>query len=322
METKGLYYYFRLCFYLALGLGFAFSTSSCGIFCSECGYGAKNQEKTVSNEEILAQTENKPEQKIGMIRYFDEDKNKTITKAAPAVPAVTADRYKDFSFRLRDDNGCPFGSQSAQSYITAGPNMSFKSAGGDVYAGGSHKPGVGFQAGFGTIYRFNKKWSANPSLLYKLNKASEEATITDGEPGSAPSSNIKDKYSYSYLSMPILAQYNITDDLTVSAGPEVNYLLKSKVKSSMNYGGMSHDSEEDLTDNSVKVGLGVQVGMKYQIPDSKFGVSVTYDHRISRLNKKNPEGYGNYTVPAWKMKSVQVGVTCLICDLLKGKKAN
>jgi opacity protein-like surface antigen len=319
METKGMYYYFRLCFYLALGLGFAFSTSSCGLFCSECTTVTKNRKMTGSNEEILAQTVNKPDQKIGMIRYFDEDKNKKVQKAAPVIPAGG---YKDFSFRLRDDNGCPFGSQSAQSYITAGPNMNFKSAGSDVYAGGSHKPGVGFQAGFGTIYRFNDKWSVNPSLMYKMNKASEEATITDGEPGSSPSSDIKDKYSYSYLSMPILAQYNLTKDLTVSAGPEVNYLLKSKVKSSMNYGGMSHESEEDLTDNSIKVGLGVQVGLKYQIPDSKFGVSLTYDHRISRLNEKNPEGYGNYTVPAWKMKSVQVGVTCLVCDLLKGKKSN
>lgn len=319
METKGLYYYFRLCFYLVLGLGFAFSTSSCWLFCSNCVDVTKNKKMAGSNEEILAQTENKPDQKIGMIRSFDEDKNKTEQKA---VPIVTTDRYKDFSFRLADDNGCPFGAQSATSYVTAGPNMNFKSAGSDVYAGGSHKPGVGFQAGFGTIYRFNDKWSVNPSLMYKMNKASEEATITDGEPGSSPSSDIKDKYSYSYLSMPILAQYNLTKDLTVSAGPEVNYLLKSKVKSSMNYGGMSHDSEEDLTDNSVKVGLGVQAGLKYQIPNSKFALSATYDHRLSRLNKKNPEGYGNYTVPAWKMKSVQVGVTCLICDLLKGKKAN
>lgn len=310
METKGVYYYFRLCFYLALGLGFAFSTSSCWVFCSQCNSEVKNEKRTGGNEEILAKTENKPDQQIGV--------NKTEQKAAPVVNAVPA--YKDFSFRLADDNGCPFGSQSAESYVTAGPNMNFKSAPGDSYGNGSHKPGVGFQAGFGTIYRFNDKWAVNPSLMYKMNKASEEGSMTDGEPGSEPAYSVKDKYSYSYLSMPILAQYNLTDDLTVSAGPEVNYLLKSKVKSSMNYGGTSHDSEEDLTDNSVKVGLGVQVGLKYQIPDSKFGVSVTYDHRISRLNKKNPEGYGNYEVPAWKMKSVQVGVTCLVCDLLKGKK--
>jgi opacity protein-like surface antigen len=321
METKGLYYYFRLCFYVALGLGFAFSTSSCWVFCSECGYGTKNQKIPGTNEEILAQTENRPDQKIGMIRSFDENKIKTEPEATPAIPLVP---YKDFSFRLRDDNGCPFGAQSAKSYITAGPNMNFKSAGSDVYAGGSHKAGVGFQAGFGTIYRFNEKWSLNPALMVKVNKASEEATYSDGDPGPtpAPSTTVKDNYTYSYLSMPVLAQYNLTKDLTVSAGPEVNYLLKSKVKSSMNYGGDNHESEEDLTGNSVKVGLGLQAGLKYQIPNSKFALSATYDHRISRLNKKNPEGYGNYTVPAWKMKSVQVGVTCLICDLLKGKKAN
>jgi len=267
---------------------------------------------------MLAANQDPSTQKVGMVRSFDEDKNKTEQQVAPVVPTGG---YKDFSFRLEDGKGCPFGTQSAESYVTAGPNMNFKSAGSDVYAGGSHKAGVGFQAGFGTIYRFNEKWSLNPSLMVKVNKASEEATYSDGEPGPTPSptSNIKDKYSYSYLSMPVLAQYNLTKDLTVSAGPEVNYLLKSKVKSSMNYGGDSHESEEDLTDNSVKVGLGVQAGLKYQIPNSKFALSATYDHRISRLNKKSTYGY---ETPAWKMKSVQVGVTCLICDLLKGKKPN
>src|SRR5687768_8476105 len=127
METKGLYYYFRLCFYVALGLGFAFSTSSCGIFCSNCVMGAKIEKMNGSNEEILAQAENKPEQKIGMIRSFNEDKITTEPRVAPAIPAGG---YKDFSFRVRIDNDCPFGAQSAESYITAGPNMNLKSAGG------------------------------------------------------------------------------------------------------------------------------------------------------------------------------------------------
>lgn len=280
-----------------------------------CGDQVTNEnlgKEVRNNNEILAGKENPYGNKTGMLFSFKESANEE--------PA------KDFSFRcnIPDTKQLPLGIRSARTYVTGGPNINFKSAGDDVYAEGSHKPGIGFQLGFRTVYRFNENWSVVPGLLYKLNNATEEGTIYDGEPtepgGGDPGIDIVDRYSYSYLSVPVLAQYNLSDNWTLSAGPEVNYLLKSKVKSKMNYGGESQTSTEDLTDNSIKFGLGVQLGIKYEIPDSRWGIELVYDHRLSRLNEKNPEGYGNYEVPAWRMKSFQLGVTCQICNL--GKKNN
>jgi hypothetical protein len=266
----------------------------------------ENVRQVLKDEQSLVGRENLYGNKTGIISLREE------TKVAPAKNLASCCNVPPVKPN-------PLGIRSARTYITGGPNINFKSAGDDVYAEGSHKPGIGFQFGFRTEYRFNDNWSVVPGLLYKKNNASEEGEIRDGEPP-APAIDIKDKYSYSYLSAPILAQYNLTEELTLLAGPELNYLLKSKVKSNLSYGGDTQEEDTDLTDNSVKIGLGVQVGLKYEFPDSRWGIELIYDHRISRLNKKNPEGYGNYEVPAWRMKSVQLGVTCKICDLVGGKK--
>lgn len=216
----------------------------------------------------------------------------------------------------------PLGLKSISTVITAGPNISFKSSKEDY---GStkykHKPGVGFQVGVGSKMVFNDKWSVCPALIVKQNNASEELTYTGtgGEPGGTTT---KDKYSYTYLSVPVLAEYKVSEQLSVVAGPELNYLLGSSVKPD---GG----KKESLTKNSVKVGVGAQVGVKYAIPsrsgNSAWNIQLIYDHRISRLNKKEMDyggGTGGYEVPAWNMKSVQLGVTCLVCNLLKAKNKN
>lgn len=225
---------------------------------------------------------------------------------------------------------CPLGIRSIESHIIAGPNISFKSSkeGDDVYGNNGHKhePGIGFQVGMGSKVAFTEKFSVNTALLLKQNNASEKISYgyTDpGYPGSPGGSGgeTKDKYSYTYLSAPVVASYQVGKQAEVFAGPEVNYLLKSSVKRE---GGTGGGDKENITKSSVKLGVGVQAGIKYRFPsgegDSPFGVQLLYEHRLSRLNKKNPDGYSTYDVPAWNMKGFQVGVTCSVCELMKGKR--
>ena len=219
---------------------------------------------------------------------------------------------------------CPLGIRSISSRIIAGPNMSFKSSkeGDDVYGGNAHKhqPGAGFQLGVGYGLAFSDKFSVNPSLLLKQNNASEKMSYRSTEPGGNYGSDTKDKYSFTYLSAPVTANYKVGKQVEVFAGPEINYLLRASVKTEDGTGG---DDKENITKNSVKLGVGVQAGVKYRIPsgsgDSPFSVQLLYEQRISRLNKKHPDGYNNYTVPAWNMGGVQLGVTCEICELMKGR---
>jgi hypothetical protein len=290
-----------------------FLTSSCGP-CLICpGGGATDTGPIQKRQEELAKLEKPNGNKTGMIFGFSASNNEKPVTAQPAEPSP----YTDLSMHyvLPSDN-CPFNTESVHMAFSAGPNINFKSSGDDVYEGGSHKPGIGFQAGFRSTFRFTEKFSVVPGLFFKQNNASEEATFSDGGDGSPYTYSVADKYSYGYLSAPILAQYNLSNAFSISAGPEVNYLLKSKVNSEMTMMGETEETKEDLTKNSVKLGLGVQVGVKYQIPDSRVAIQLTYDHRLSRLNKK-PGSY--YETSAWRMKSVQLGVTVRTCDLFNKK---
>jgi hypothetical protein len=113
----------------------------------------------------------------------------------------------------------------------------------------------------------------------------------------------------------------LTDQLTAVVGPEINYLLGASTKQSGN------SEKNKITDNSVKVGAGAQVGLRYEIPNSPIGIQLLYDQRLSRLNKKaevtdyvpGGGGGGGYEIPAWNMKSIQLGVTCSLCELMKKK---
>jgi len=212
----------------------------------------------------------------------------------------------------------PLGIKAIRTHITAGPNISFKSSKEDYgNTNHKHKPGIGFQFGFGTAYSFSDRFAVTPSLLLKHNSASEVLSYsTPGETGGGTSQEYESKYSYTYLSVPIMAEIKVNEQLTVMAGPEVNLLLGAKVKSS----GAGSNEKTDIKSSSVSTGVGIQAGLKYDIPNSPIGIQLIYDHRISRLNKKTSEYYpggGGYDNPAWNMKSIQLGVTCAICQFLK-----
>jgi hypothetical protein len=218
----------------------------------------------------------------------------------------------------------PLGIKGISTSIIAGPTISFKSSKED-YGNTDHKhsPGAGIVLGIGTTYYFSEKFAVSTSLLFKQNNASEKLSYTiPGDPGGpgGGSTETETKYNYSYLSAPVLAQIKLSDQLTAVAGPEINYLLGASTKQSGN------GEKNKITDNSVKVGAGAQVGLRYEIPNSPIGIQLLYDQRLSRLNKKNETtdyypggGGGGYEIPAWNMKSIQLGVTCALCELMKKK---
>ncbi len=214
----------------------------------------------------------------------------------------------------------PLGIKAIRTHVTAGPNMSFKSSK-ENYGNTNHKhtPGLGFQLGFGTTYDFSAKFAVTPSLLLKHNTATETLSYNaPGETGGGGSTQeYKTKYSYTFLSVPIMAGVKLSDQVTVMAGPEVNLLLGAKTKSKT----PGSEQKTDIKSSSVTIGVGVQAGIKYNIPNSPVGLQLIYDHRISRLNKKTAEYSpgGGYSTPAWNMQSIQLGVTCAICEFLKGR---
>ncbi len=192
--------------------------------------------------------------------------------------------------------------------ISAGPNINFKSAKEEnTYGQSKHQPGIGAAIGLGTAFPISNKVGVAISIGFKQNNASEKFEYT--EPGGGGgSTNYKDDYKYSYAGISLLGQYWITNNLAIAAGPQVDYLVNASLKRG------SDSKKESIKNSSITIGLDAKIGLKYEIPNgyrcSKWGLSLFYDHRISRLNKKEDNGF---PVPAYRMKSVHLGLNYFIC---------
>ncbi len=200
--------------------------------------------------------------------------------------------------------------------ITLGPTLNFKSSNEDYGGGyGEHEPGVGMQIGVGTALPFNKHWAIAPSLRYTQKNASEKLDYS--APGGG-GTEYEDKYSYNYIGVPVLAQYRAGKRLSFVAGPEINYLLSASVK---NEGSNGSGEKQSITKDSQRFGLDILAGIKYEIPAgnkrSRLGLQLMYDHRLSRLNKK--QDYNGNDIPAYHMKGFQLGLSYNICGCGKKK---
>ncbi|MBC7948194.1 MAG: PorT family protein [Chitinophagaceae bacterium] len=222
--------------------------------------------------------------------------------------------------KVEEDKKLPLGIKAITTSVIAGPNVSFKSVK-DSDDNGDNKPGIGFQIGVGSSYHFSKEFAVRTSLLLKQNNAREVYSFsTPGEPGGNPIvEEFKSNYSFSYLSVPILAEWKLSKQLTAVAGPELNYLLGASVKTT----GYGDEDKTKITDNAVRFGAGVQLGLRYRLPGSPIGFQLLYDHRLSRLNEKNESDYnpggGSYESPAWRMSGFQLGMDFSLCNLLEKK---
>lgn len=275
-----------------------------------CNCGDKQQNAVNKKKDIQPASM----QPVAVAAASNAKVEKPSTPALQTIEPVLLNRNSDGSKKK-----LPLGIKGIRSNIIAGPNLSFKSSDED-YGSTDHKhsPGAGVQLGLSMSYAFSEKFAVAPALIFKSNSATETLNYsTPGEPGGS-NQEVKSKYSYSYLSAPILAEIKVSDQLTLMAGPEINLLLGATVKTT----GYGNTDKEDIKDHSVKTGLGVQAGVKYTIPNSPVGIQLLYDHRLSRLNEKTSEYYpgGGYETPAWKMSGFQLGVTCDICELLKNKQ--
>lgn len=195
--------------------------------------------------------------------------------------------------------------------ISAGPNLSFKNSDEKfTYEEKKNQPAVGFQLGIGTAFPISKKFGLAPSVQYKQTSASEKLSYSSTGGGS--SSSYKETCKYSYIAATVLAEYWAGNHFAIAAGPELNYLTSAALKSS---GTNTTTNKENIKKRSTALGVDIKLGFKYEIPAknnqrSKWGMSLFYSHRLSRLNKKEDMGY---PVAGYKMKSLQLGLNYFWC---------
>ncbi|HRV54454.1 MAG TPA: porin family protein [Mangrovimonas sp.] len=151
----------------------------------------------------------------------------------------------------------------------------------------STKPVIGVQVGAIANYSFNDKIAVQPEVLFLTggNKWRYE-NGTDG------------RIKTSYISIPVLVQYNIIEGLYAEAGPQYNFLLSIK----QSIGDSDFDDIKELYKSGTfgfAVGVGYDLG--FLLPGLKAGARYTRD-----LSKMNDQEVGAIDL---KASMIQIGVS-------------
>jgi hypothetical protein len=110
----------------------------------------------------------------------------------------------------QDGDGLKFG-------VKAGLNLS------NLTGDGSPTMKVGFHIGGFMEYKLSEKFAIQPELLYSTQGAKYEFSESfDGE-----SYSEEFNYKFSYLNIPIMAKYYVSEKFSLEAGPQIGFLLNA-----------------------------------------------------------------------------------------------
>ncbi|MFL5743770.1 MAG: porin family protein [Niastella sp.] len=157
--------------------------------------------------------------------------------------------------------------------------------------GVKNKVSAGFQAGAFAEYNFNKHWAIQPELLYTWNpykKGDDFMTYYNNSGRSAAGTNI----NLAYISLPVLARYNLNKVVSVMAGPQFSYLVFED-EDLLKEGRKAFDKTE------ISAAAGVQVNL------GNVGFYARYVKGLNNINDVDDR----YT---WKSSHVQVGIAVRI----------
>lgn len=125
---------------------------------------------------------------------------------------------------------------------------------------------VGFQAGAFAQVPISGKFTFQPEVLYS------------GQGAKGKEDGVTIKWTADYVNVPLMVSYNIAEKFNVEAGPQVGFLISSKVKGD----GVS----VDVKDSMKSVDFSLNVGASYDIT-SNILVGVRYGAGISNILKES-----------------------------------
>lgn len=124
---------------------------------------------------------------------------------------------------------------------------------------------VGFNAG--AVLKFNvaDQWTFSPEILVS-NKGYNDVLIPNGTTA----------YKLTYLSFPLMAEYHLSSKLYLQLGPELNFFLSGKMKTSSYSANITN--RFNTFDGAIAGGPGIQLG-------EKLFLEGRYSFGLSQINK-------------------------------------
>lgn len=149
----------------------------------------------------------------------------------------------------------------------AGINIANISFGDADYTTGSF---IGVHFGAIGNYSINEKITLQPELLFSTGGNTWKADTTEG------------KIKTSYISIPFMLQFNVSEEFYVEIGPQYNMLLS--IKQSINDGDLV-DIKEFYKSGTLGLGFGIGYDLDSVTPG--LTASLRYSRDLSRMNDKD-----------------------------------
>ncbi|MBE7174807.1 MAG: PorT family protein [Mucilaginibacter polytrichastri] len=106
------------------------------------------------------------------------------------------------------------------------------------------------------------KFSVQPELLYSAQGAENTKLTAQGNDGNTY--NVSLKYALTYVTLPVILQYQVIPSLRIGAGPYVGYLISAKEKVKIT-GTQSENQDTDIKEDLKKIDAGLGFGASYLV---------------------------------------------------------
>lgn len=156
-----------------------------------------------------------------------------------------------------------------------------------------------FNAGVFANFPVGDILSLQPEILYSRKGAK---LIYDNDFGTGTS-----EFKLNYIEVPVLFKVNITDNLSVHAGPYFAYLVDAQEKN--NFEGVidSEDTQTYDNDDFNKFDVGISGGIGLEF--SSIGIGARYNYGFSTIGKEREFAGTAYTYPDGKNSNLSLYVS-------------
>jgi len=124
------------------------------------------------------------------------------------------------------------------------------------------KSKTGFHIGGVVEIPISDAFSVQPELLYSSQGAKEDSDFGEG------------KLNLDYINVPIMAKYYVSEGFSLEAGPQVGFLINSKLE----FEGES----EDIKDETTGIDFGLNFGVGYKM-ETGLNFGVRYNLGLSNI---------------------------------------
>lgn len=175
--------------------------------------------------------------------------------------------------------------QNVKFGVKAGANLT------NITKSDGFKSLFGFNLGVYTNIEITDKLKLQPELLYSTQGGKKEGSdITEGVPF-----NYVFKFKTSYLNIPLMLQYTLTDNLIVEVGPQIGFLLNAELETNIDIQGRTVTEEKDVKDLFSTLDFGLNFGLAYHFLNG-LNINTRYTLGLTEIIKENPAGEKNSVI--------------------------